>query len=328
MKRAILVSLLSIGLITNAQQSIDISTGIVNLTGGLIATGSFDDTWTVTTPAGTLLTPKATTSIYWSNNTCSKWITPKDTTYGPMGLPWGDYTYKTNLNVCFAPTSAMIEFTSLGADNEFQELRVNGHSYPFNFPGSDDNNPLLQNYTVVLNPSDVVAGNNLLEIVVRNRLFNGTSFTQSGMNICGVFKANGINAGQDKTICPGNCVIIGPAPQPNTQYTWTYVSGGSTITAGNTAQINVCPGTTTNYTLTATNTLSGCTATDVVQVATISPNDPSFNVTVYNMPGLPYFTCRAMPVVTNANTVAGFGEMYYIELLNTSTGQYITRYAV
>lgn len=295
---------------------IDLTTGFNN--GTPLAYGTNDNTWTVRLPNGSVIAPKVVTpyvlssTIGWASTSCARWISPQPNGNGgtAVELDSGNYVYETTFNLCFIDDSARIELSFLGADNEFLELRFNNNPYSFNFSGTDDSDPLKQNVTLYINPNHLLIGQNKIAIKVRNRI-GVTGYTASGMFLCGRFYSPGLNAGPDRTICVGQCVTIGPVPVPNTQYTWTNNATGQVV--GTTAQITVCPtASLTTYRLTTHNVHNPCVNTDVVRVQAF-PNNPAFTVTKTLLPGLNYYNCTATPVVTNANTIAGFGEMYIIE---------------
>lgn len=122
-----------------------------------------------------------------------------------------------------------------------------------------------------------------------------------------------INAGPDRSVCPGTYAFIGFLfPPAGMTYAWRIGSGP--VFATTSGQF-VSPATTTTYTLTGTNAY-GCSASDQVTV-TVQPNNPNFNIAANSSnPG--YFTLTATPVVTNANTQPGFGEAYSIEGLDAT----------
>lgn len=122
------------------------------------------------------------------------------------------------------------------------------------------------------------------------------------------------NAGPDRTICEGECTLIGTLLSgKGVSYSWT--SGGSTIGSG--SLLNVCPLTNTTYTVTATN-LYGCTASDQVTV-TVSPNDPRYIGTIIPVNST-YFEVKAEAVYTSGLSLPGFTFDWMIEELNTSSG--------
>jgi Secretion system C-terminal sorting domain len=309
---------------------IDLTTGASN--GTPLAYGSNDDTWTVRLPNGSTIAPKVVmpytfpNNSYpaWAVNNCGHWISPQSSANGGnvVKVDSGNYIYEATFNLCFIPQTARVEFNFLGADNEFLELSFNNNPYPLNFPGTDDDSPFVQNHTITFTSSHALIGQNKIAIKVRNRLGVGNP-TASGMFICGRFYSSGFYAGPDITICSGQCVTIGPSPIPNTQYTWTNNATGQVL--GSTAQITVCPtAPLTAYRLTTRNIHNPCVGSDIVRVFTVT-NNPAFTVDNFCTPGAATFNIRAKPTVTNANQVAGFGEMYYIEKIsgtyhNTSQG--------
>lgn len=120
------------------------------------------------------------------------------------------------------------------------------------------------------------------------------------------------NAGIDKTICQGECVTIGTTGSLLNTYSWSNNNG---VIVGTTSQITVCPNSTTTYKLKVSNKY-GCNTQDQVVVNVVS-NNPDFTITT-PITGSNTFNIFANPVVTNANTVAGFGDMYMVEELDAN----------
>lgn len=77
-----------------------------------------------------------------------------------------------------------------------------------------------------------------------------------------------VDAGPDKSICPGGSIDIGTPSLPGVTYNWT---GGPIIGSTTIAQPVAAPTTTTTYVVEAT--ANGCTATDSVVVAVSTPPD-------------------------------------------------------
>lgn len=122
----------------------------------------------------------------------------------------------------------------------------------------------------------------------------------------------GANAGADQTICQGECVNIGTAiGSKGVSYSWS--ANGSTVGTG--VNITVCPQTTTTYTVTATNNTTGCSSTDQI-VVTVLPNNPDFDIQTHSYTD--YYTVTGTPLVTNANTVSGFGQYWSVEELDAN----------
>lgn len=323
MKKTILLFLIFFQLKSFSQfQYIDISTGVYNTTGNLIPDAHDDDTWRVVTPSGVTRIPKVGKANDWAASVVCGWITPRIN--GTQPFPWsepGIYTYRTEIMMCFNPTFATIEIDRVGADNELKELRFNGHPYPLNFPGVDDYSPLHYGYSISINPADLLQGLNTIEVLVNNRNTGTGDETETGFTMKARVVTNGVGAGPSITTCPGNCVQIGSPALMNMNYSWTYTDNGNTINAGNTAQITVCPNVITLYTVTATSTDGACVSSDVIKIIPSMSNNPAFTLsTPVPVSGQNYFNCYATPVVTNANTVSGWGEIYMIEELDALSG--------
>lgn len=237
MKSMLLSLLLLAGMCTQAQSFINISTGVSNSTGQLIAPLNPDDTWKVYTPGSTTaITPITIGSNYgWPNTSCARWIA---TSAGNVAA--GDYIYETFFQLSCTASNPSLVLDVYACDNTFVEISINNHIIPFISGNVDDNN-LRYNYVVSNLASYVSTGNNRLRVIVHNRPTGGSSPspTQSGMLICG--KIN-----------------------PNSPYT----------------------------------------------------NNPAFTLSVPQPSTLYHFYRAATPVVTNANLVPGFGEMYIIEQMS------------
>lgn len=185
-------------------QIIDISTGVVNNSTALIPYGNIDDTWQVRFPAASnFQNAYAAYNYQWPTVTCGRWISPEplNITGGPgcstcssVTGP-GIYTYRMN----FTPNSncnilsAKIVFSYTNADNELPAMHLNGN-YTYTYPAPQHQlipgiftgfNPATP-YTLILNPQDIVSGNNTLDFDVQNYNYNSaaSSWTVTGLALC------------------------------------------------------------------------------------------------------------------------------------------------
>jgi len=120
------------------------------------------------------------------------------------------------------------------------------------------------------------------------------------------------------TICHGHSTTLCANYQNNSQYTveWIYHAGTAVLDVD--AQcITVSPTTNTTYNLTVTNNATGCKSTKNIAVTVVKANPEFTYHTNYNSPN-PYFTVSATPVTPYSNGVAGFGDLWIIEQLDSS----------
>lgn len=172
-------------------QVIDISTGVKNSDGSLLAYNSLDDTWRMKRPGATSeLTPRVCTLSAWQQNNCSRWISP-DVFQGEAILTAGGiYTYIARPVVTAGRVDcASIIINSIGGDNRITGLWVNGHAYALNLPAGDHFNPMVGSRTLVLNPAHIIpGGTNKIEVKVQNIV--NTIDTYTGFNLCGELHIN------------------------------------------------------------------------------------------------------------------------------------------
>jgi hypothetical protein len=190
-KMLVCLSTLCMAQVMNAQQYVDISTGVNNSNGSYIGLGNNDDTWIVTAPNGTVYTPIVVSPSFWPNGDCSRWITPNSTTGVSStggGAP-GNYTYTTTFNNtgCVIP-STNAYFTYISGDNTVTSLILNGNTHTFASPQPSVN--LASNITITLPGSEFVQGTNTLSIVVYNNPSSATGLSATGLNICGRLTIN------------------------------------------------------------------------------------------------------------------------------------------
>jgi Ig-like domain CHU_C associated/Secretion system C-terminal sorting domain len=132
-----------------------------------------------------------------------------------------------------------------------------------------------------------------------------------------VIPAPSVNAGADKTICLGSCVIIGTSAVVDETFLYSWSIGASVIANSNKPQISVCPTATTTYTVTLTNTVTGCKKTDDV-IVTVDNISPNFTVnSSYTTPNNYYTIAASAPNVTG---VAGFSQTWQVEEVSVPSG--------
>lgn len=182
----LLTGLLFTGLVYTGwsqSQIINVSTGVDNTTANLIAPGSFDDTWTVLTPAsssfanvrctdGTILLVGGSSVTSWSPISGARWISPVTTQNGPnhsavSPAPQGNYVYRMEFGVMYYSciNNATLFFDNIGGDNNVTNVNVNGHNH--SLPGAATFNPPATNVSFNVS-SELTTGTNYIEITVSN----------------------------------------------------------------------------------------------------------------------------------------------------------------
>lgn len=200
-KLKLLLGLLAFGCVTsagaNVVQTVDMRTAVTNGTNTLIAQGTQDDTWSVKWPGGSTYQPTYS-MLYtpWPVPGCSRWITPqKDPCCGnnfPNEVPQGVYNYRMTFNTQYTCPilSARIVFTYTNSDNVLDSFKVN-NSYNFYYPLAGQPKPHFvngawnpaTNYTVNLNPNDIVYGTNNIDFFIWNAP-DGAAPTPQGFALC------------------------------------------------------------------------------------------------------------------------------------------------
>lgn len=218
---------MALGSIAFAQQEIvDLSTGVINGTNTLIALGANDDTWTVTTPANTVIVPRACTLSAWQNNNCSRWISPAVSAAGQaLTTPaMGTYTY----NASFGLTSTSINcarllINSMGADNRITGLSINGNAYALTLPAGDHFGTLIGASVININPAHLNANaTNTVSFTVYN------ASIYSGFNLCASLEVNLVPITPEisgpSAICEGSALsftgYLSPGSGTPTHYLW------------------------------------------------------------------------------------------------------------
>lgn len=244
-----------------AQQVFSLSTGVAGNGPNLIPLGNNDDTWVVRRPDGTLAIPRTCNLNAWAENTCSRWISPNVVNEQASGTLAGDYEYFMSFSTSTCPVqSAVITFSSIGADNNLNGLEINGFMYTLSPPSVNDYNPLSTNISITINPAHIIAGgaNNITLFV------NNTTNGFTGLNVCGDITINrpdlelGITA--SPVLCNGSLLSVTGTDGPGSAlfHAWiltetdmfgTPVPGGYTYSS---APIGGSPG---SFTFPGSNTL-------------------------------------------------------------------------
>jgi len=158
------------------QQVVDLSTGVTS-TGALIGAGSNDPKWEIKPPGGSSFQPvPATTGTTagfgtpWASDPHAKWISPYIDSFGNIDSPTsaqsGDFTYRRRFdltsNCPISNASALL--TKAGGDNAVTALTLNSHPHPLASLGFSP----LSSANVTILPSEIIGGNNAVEITVHN----------------------------------------------------------------------------------------------------------------------------------------------------------------
>jgi hypothetical protein len=159
------------------QQVVDLSTGVTS-TGALIGAGTNDPKWEIKPPGGSSFqSVPATTGTTagsgtpWASDPHARWISPYIDSLGnitsPASAQSGDFTYRRRFDLMSnCPISgALISLTKVGGDNAVTALKLNSSSpHPL---ASFGFNPLSSANVTIL-PSEIIGGNNTVEITVHN----------------------------------------------------------------------------------------------------------------------------------------------------------------
>lgn len=260
---------------------------------------------TICSGTSILLTASGTLSYTWmpgSVNTATYMVTPLSTTvYTVMGKNKGACIgiATATVNVIPSPTVNITGNTKICSGNTTTLTASGGGTYLWNNGATT--------------PS-IVTGNAINTVTV------------TGSNGCKTVKSITITINPTPTItiiptpsvvCAGSCATLTAynAAGGPTAYTWGTIPVTTTIGTG--SAIVVCPTSPQKYTVTAS-TKPGCSSTTSIKIGVVT-NDPSFNIVSAQISGQPYYTNTVTPVVTNANLVSGFGEMYVVEEIVLST---------
>lgn len=174
---------------SNAQtQIINLSTGWNN---GMVGTGISDDTWKVTLPSGSTVTPKTCTLSAWEETGVNRWVSHN--TFGGVALDnttGGTYVYKATFTISTDRMDcATLVIRGVGADNSITGMTINGYSYPLTLPAGNHFQLTNENVTIILNPANLINGTNVLAISVTNAPTN-TASNYAGLNFCGELHIN------------------------------------------------------------------------------------------------------------------------------------------
>ena len=223
-------------------------------------------------------------------------------------------TITGNTNFCLG---APLTFNgSVGVANvtsynwSLNECNVNGTiisgGYNYN-SGSFNGNPGSYSFPVSPNCNKFY----LVQLTVTNSCGNTKTVTKKIFIDC----TAKINVGADQTICSGSCATV---TMTTINYPVNVYQGHTLIGSYFTNTVQLCPGTTTSYHfVTAASGACGAASDDIV--ITVVQNNSDFNLSANQIAGQSYFNCSASPSITNANSVAGFGEKYIVEEIDPIT---------
>jgi hypothetical protein len=200
------------GLNSKALQVVDLTTGSGS---GAIATT--DPVWSVTLPNGSVQNAIISNGNLWSGsvlyspgyptNACGRWISPFTITSGVntgaiglAGSPAGDYVYTRTFTASQAASSAQIFLTLAGGDNSITNISVNGYNHPLNLSF----NPLAANVPITISPVELLCGNNVIRVTVRNNA------DYTGLFLCGALTIN--NGGSLAPLITGNTNFCSGTP--------------------------------------------------------------------------------------------------------------------
>lgn len=227
-------------------QTINVSTGWNN---GIVPLNTPEDSWNVTTPGNTVLTPKSChNSGLWDYTDCSRWISPVVASNGValLSAP-GTYTYRLNFTVTAqAINCARFVINAIGADNSLTGLYINNNNYTSSLSMPSGNNhfdPLKQNVQFYITPSHLNVGVNTITVTTYNNPFSGQG-TEAAFNLCGEIRINEdfnihpVVTGPT-TICQGSPLTFGGAlasgSSPSTHYLWKILecdAAGNPVSGG------------------------------------------------------------------------------------------------
>jgi hypothetical protein len=159
------------------QQVVDLSTGVTS-TGAPIGAGTNDPKWEIKLPGGSSFQPvPATTGTTagsgtpWASDPNARWISPYIDSAGnitsPASAQSGDFTYRRRFDLTSnCPiSSALVSLTKVGGDNAVTALKLNSSPpHPLASLGFS----MLSSANVTLLPSEIIGGNNTVEITVHN----------------------------------------------------------------------------------------------------------------------------------------------------------------
>ncbi|WP_343630949.1 T9SS type A sorting domain-containing protein [Fluviicola sp.] len=229
-----------------AQQTINVSTGWNN---GVVALNTLEDSWNVTTPSNTVVTPKSCqNSGLWDYTNCSRWISSAVASNGNvLQTTPGTYTYRMNFTITPQTiTCARFVINAIGADNTINGFSINGNSYFSSLGMPSGNNhfdPLKQNVEIYINPAHLTVGTNTITVTTYNNPDLGGD-SDAAFNLCGEIRINEdfnihpVVTGPT-TICQGSPLTFGGAlasgSNPSTHYYWRLYecdAAGNIVTNG------------------------------------------------------------------------------------------------
>ncbi|MGV3609739.1 MAG: T9SS type A sorting domain-containing protein [Fluviicola sp.] len=221
---------------------INVSTG---WNSGVVPYNTPEDSWTVTTPGNTVVTPKSCHNYtLWGESGCSNWISTAVSSNGVAVMAaQGTYTYRMNFTITAETINcARFVINAIGADNSMTGFAINNNSYfsLLGMPGGNNNfNPLRQNVSFNINPAHLNIGTNTIMVTVSNN-----QNSEMGFNLCGQilinedFNIHPVVTGPT-TICQGSPLTFGGSlasgSNPSTHYYWRLYecdAAGNIVTNG------------------------------------------------------------------------------------------------
>lgn len=194
-----LFATLSLSSVATAQiGTVDLSTGIDDVSSGYIPYGNVDDSWTASGP-GSLEGPdrpgafgptRVCTNLdgYWAVAGCARWITPYLQSGGGTQPSANAYAGVCKYRRVFSldPSCmawAQVNFSYIGGDDKIIGFKLNGHAYPLNPVTSNDYNTLTQTVSFSVNTAHLMAGPNTIIIEVNNVQAYTGFFACGGLDI-------------------------------------------------------------------------------------------------------------------------------------------------
>ncbi|MES2688810.1 MAG: T9SS type A sorting domain-containing protein [Bacteroidota bacterium] len=238
MKRIFICLSFALLLLTGMQASaqvIDLSTGVLPPS-TLIPYGSADDTWTVCFPGNNPALPASYmptystngipvgwgSSPYWTLDPAVRWIAPGVSGIQPSSnLPMGDYYYKMTFDLDYvcASTQAVFNFTTIGADDQVNQVIVNSNTHVVAYGFS----PLATSVSMAIPSTDLVVGTNTILLRVYNWGIPSSPQSPTGLQINGNLTiTGGPNASFCATAATASTLVV--TPTSSGTHTWEIYS--------------------------------------------------------------------------------------------------------
>lgn len=230
-----------------AQQTINVSTGWNN---GVVPLNTLEDSWNVTIPGNTVVTPKSCQNggLWDYSSSCSRWVSPVVASNGTaLNSAAGTYTYQLNFTITPQTINcARFVINAIGADNSITGFSINNNNYlpSLGMPsGNNHFDPLKQNVEFYITPAHLTVGTNTITVTTYNNPYNGEG-TEAAFNLCGEIYLNEdynihpVVTGP-ATICQGSPLTFGGSlalgSNPSTHYLWKILecdAAGNPVNGG------------------------------------------------------------------------------------------------